>query len=77
MDDKTCAPIQTADLIANATKRAFEKMLDGAEFEMDEWRGKIAWAGYWNEQYLTALVETSVDFHTSPVPLPRRSINEL
>jgi len=77
MDDKKCAPIQTADLIANVAKRAFEKMLDGAEFEMDEWHERVAWAGYWNEEYLMALVETSVDFHTSPTPIPPRSINEL
>jgi hypothetical protein len=77
MDDKSCAPIQTADLIANVAKRAFEKMLDGAKFEMEEWRERVVWAGYWNEEYLTALVETSVDFHTAPVPPPRRSIDEL
>jgi hypothetical protein len=77
MDDKNCAPIQAADLIANVAKRAFEKMLDGNKFEMDEWREKVGWAGYWNEEYLTALVETSVDFHTSPVPLRSRSIDEL
>lgn len=77
MDDKTCAPIQVADLIANVAKRAFEKMLGGAEFEMNEWRERVAWAGYWNEEYLTALVDTSIDFHTSPVPIPRRSIEEL
>lgn len=68
MDDKTCAQIQVADLIANVAKRAFEKTLDGAPFEMDEWSEKIGWVAYWNEEYLTALVENSVDFHTSPVP---------
>jgi len=69
MDDKTCVPLQTADLIANVAKRAFLRFQDSGQFEMNEWRDKVGWAGYWNEEYLTALVETSVDFHTSPIPL--------
>ena len=77
MDDKNCAPIQVSDLIANVAKRAFEKTLEGSEFEMDEWRERLAWVAYWNEEYLQALVDTSIDFHTSPVAIPPRSIDEL
>jgi hypothetical protein len=77
MNDEKCAQLQAADLIANVAKRAWEKSPDRWAFEMADWRERIAWAGHWSEDYLTALVETSVDIYTSPEPLRRRTIDEL
>ncbi len=63
MDDKQCAPIQIADLIANAAKRAAEKILADPSthslFDLEEWRSNLAWVAWWNEEYLQALIDTN------------------
>jgi len=81
LDDKQCAQLQVADLIANIAKRACEKVIaadydHSYMFELEEWRDR-AHLGYWDDIYLEALIHTTVDFHTSPVPIPTRSIDEL
>jgi hypothetical protein len=78
-DDKRCPAIQMADLMANTTKRAFETIRSDSTAglaELEEWRSILDWVAYWDEGYLRALVDASIDVATSPVPLePRRLID--
>jgi Protein of unknown function (DUF3800) len=80
MDDKTCVPLQTADLIANTTKRAYQSRWqdpDADLAELRQWSRSLMWVGYWNEEYLTALVDSAVDAATSPTPIPSRRLEDL
>jgi hypothetical protein len=80
MDDKQCAPLQVADLIANTTKKAYQTRYGDPQAglaELSEWVKKLLWVAWWNEGYLTALVDASIDVATSPVPLPPRTLSDL
>jgi hypothetical protein len=80
MDDKHCAPIQVADLIANTTKKAFQTRHgnpDAGLAELSQWSNNLVWVAWWNEGYLTALVDASIDAATSPVSIPSRTLEDL
>lgn len=83
LDDRKFPCIQMADMIANATKRMFEKKIDSGtplkrirdqvELEaMSEWAERIGWIGYWDEKYLRLMVRENLK-HASPVdPVKKR-----
>lgn len=69
-----------SDLIANTTKRAYQTRHgdpDAGLAELSQWASKLIWVAYWNEGYLTGLVDASIDAATSPVPLPSRKLEDL
>jgi hypothetical protein len=80
MDDKTCVPLQVADLIANTTKKAYQSRWQDPNAglaELQQWSRNLMWVGYWNEEYLTALVDSAIDAATSPTPIPSRRLEDL
>ena len=80
MDDKICAPVQVADLIANTTKKAYQTRHgdpNAGLAELSQWSNNLLWVAHWNEEYLTALVDASIDAATSPAPIPSRRIEDV
>lgn len=82
LDDKAFPCIQMADIIANATKRMFEKKIDGGtplkrisdrvELEaMSEWANRLGWIGYWDETCLRLMVKANLK-HAAPAGLTKR-----
>jgi hypothetical protein len=82
LDDKVFPCIQMADIIANATKRMFEKKIDSGtplrrisdrvELEaMSEWANRLGWIGFWDETYLRIMVKANLK-HAAVAGLTKR-----
>ena len=64
LDDRLSPAIQMGDLIANTAKRAYQTRSNNPNAglaELKEWAPRIGWIAQWNEEYLRAIMEASID----------------
>jgi len=74
LDDRMTPALQMADLLSNSTKRALENCYpdkwDEGIKQLERLVGKnnLQWVAGWNQNYLRALRDVSIDVATGPVP---------